>query len=408
MSTDPGSSWEGCPTRVDHLHIGVLKEPSGSTRAEVEAVQEVSGRQSCVCLAGSARHTTSRTPQRPPPNLRALDPGVGTRTLPKCDDASVQISVVVPTYGRPESLSRCLDALASQDTRADEILVVVRRNDLASRQVTGQHASDQIRPVLIDVPAGRPGLVAAMNAGADASSGQIVCLTDDDALPRADWITRLIAAFADDASIGAVGGRDWVVYDGKAVTGAEATVGTLSWYGRVVGNHHLGVGPARNVAVLKGVNLSVRGDLLRQVGFDTRLRGGSTEHHWELALCLRLLRMGRRVVYDPGSAVDHYPQPRVDESRDFSPQQVRDAAHNETLALLEHLGPAGRLAHLLLAAAVGSAASPGLARSMGSLLRDGTPKLRYIAANVTGRHLAVIAYLRTLHGRHDEARTHSC
>ena len=307
---------------------------------------------------------------------------------------AVRVSIVVPTYRRPKSLARCLEALACQEMQADEILVVVRDTDIASRQVIERFTGERLRPVLVDIAAGRPGLVAAMNAGVDASSGTIVCLTDDDAAPRVDWLARIVAAFADDPSIGAVGGRDWVYHDGKVEAGVESVVGTVSWYGRIVGNHHLGVGPSRDVAVLKGVNLGVRGDLLRQIGFDTRLRGTSTEHHWEVALCLKLLRMGYRVVYDPAIVVEHFPQPRVDEARDFRPRQVRDAAHNETLALLEHLKPIGRVAHLLVATAVGTRAEPGLAQSVRALVGSGTPRLRYVAANLSGRGLAVFAFMR--------------
>jgi hypothetical protein len=111
--------------------------------------------------------------------------------------------------------------------------------------------------------------------------------------------------------------------------------------------------------------------------------------------------MGYRIVYDPAITVEHYPQPRADETRDFNPNQVRDAAHNETLALLDHLEPAGRVAHLVFAVAVGTRTSPGLARSMRALVRTGTPQLHLVAANLSGRRLAVVAHLRA---RHDDRK----
>jgi GT2 family glycosyltransferase len=305
----------------------------------------------------------------------------------------VRTSVVVPTYRRPEALRRCLDALAHQDAAPDEIIVVARREDEASRQCAGERSGDPIRLVLIDVPAGRPGFVAALNAGIDASCGEIVCLTDDDAEPHLDWISRILATFADDSSIGAVGGRDWVYHGSRLEDGAESIVGTVSWWGRVIGGHHLGVGPLRDVAILKGVNLSVRGDLIRQIGFDKRLHGSATEHHPELGLCLTLLRMGFRIVYDPAIAVDHRPQPRAGEARKFGPRQVRDAAHNETLALLEHLSPIGRAAHLLWTTVIGTRGAPGLAQTARLLLSTGDPKLRLLLGNLTGRGLAVLTSL---------------
>jgi GT2 family glycosyltransferase len=307
----------------------------------------------------------------------------------------MRVSVIVPTYKRPASLLRCLDALTRQDMAPDEVLVVARREDEFSLQVASERRADPIRLVLLDVPPACPGVVAALNAGVDISSGDVICLTDDDAEPRSDWISRIVAAFNRDQTIGAVGGRDWIHYNRGSEDGAAATVGTITPMGRLIGNHHLGVGPPRDVDVLKGVNLSVRGHLLRRVRVDERLIGVGTEHHWELALCLAVRRMGYRIVYDPAIAVEHRPQPRVDESRDFGPRELRDAAHNETLALLEYLPPVRRIAHLLWVTVIGSRAAPGLAQVARLFFSTGDPKLSLLGGNLAGRRLAALTYLRS-------------
>jgi GT2 family glycosyltransferase len=302
----------------------------------------------------------------------------------------VRVSVIVPTYKRPESLSLCLDALVGQDTQPDEILVAVRTGDHATLDVIQRHAG-AVRAILVE----RPGVVAAMNAGADASTGEIVALTDDDSRPYPDWISRLVAVYNSDPTIGAVGGRDWVYHDDQLEDGAEPVVGVISWFGRMTGNHHLGVGPPRDVEVLKGVNLSMRGELLRQLRFDERLRGMGTEHHWELMLCLSLRRMGYRIIYDPAIAVEHRPQPRVDSSRDFGRIAVRAASHNETLAFLECLSPARRTVHLLWTTAFGTRGAPGLVQAVRLLFSTGDPKLGLFWGNLTGRGLALLTYLRS-------------
>jgi GT2 family glycosyltransferase len=279
----------------------------------------------------------------------------------------MRVSVVIPTYRRPESLARCLDALERQQTVPDETLVVVRSGDEPSAQVV--HArGGTVRLVTVE----RPGVVAAMNAGIDVSSGEVVALTDDDSAPHEDWLARLVATYEGDPRVGAVGGRDWIYKQGRLWEGSAHTVGTISWFGRITGNHHLGVGPARDVDVLKGVNLSVKGELLRSMRIDERLRGVGTEHHWELGLCLAVRRRGFRVVYDPSIAVDHYPQPRIDDSRQFSSIELRDATYNETLALLEHLPPGRRLAYLAWASAVGTSSTPGIGQAIRSLPSRGS------------------------------------
>jgi glycosyltransferase involved in cell wall biosynthesis len=257
-----------------------------------------------------------------------------------------------------------LDAIERQECPPAETIVVIREDDTAGQAVVRARGGG-VRLVLVQ----HPGVVAAMNAGLDASTGEVVALTDNDAAPRADWLARIVDVYAADARIGAVGGRDWVYRykTGRLIEGSERVVGTIDWLGRVTGNHHLGVGGARGVDVLKGVNLSVRGELLRGIGFDRRLRGVGTEHHWELGLCLTLRRRGFRIVYDPEIAVDHYPQPRVDDSRQFTPLELRDSMHNETVAVLEHLPAWRRGLHLAWAFAIGTGSSPGAAYMLRSL-----------------------------------------
>jgi hypothetical protein len=279
--------------------------------------------------------------------------------------------------------------------------VVARPEDEDSRQCAERFGDGRVRVVPVVVPAGGPGFVAALNAGVDASVGEIVCLTDDDSEPRPDWIARIVAGFDRDPSIGAVGGRDWVFHGEVLEDGEEPVVGTVTRWGRVIGRHHLGVGPPRDVAVLKGVNLSARGDLIRAIGFDRRLWGRSTEHHSELGLCLALRGLGYRVVYDPAIAVDHRPRPRAAEGREFGPVEARNAAHNETLALLEYLPPSGRAAHLLWTTMVGTRGTPGLAQAVRLLPSKGGLSLKLLAANLDGRLRAVLLYLRAGTRRHE-------
>ncbi len=306
----------------------------------------------------------------------------------------MRVSVIVPTYRRPQSLARCLDALDRQTRAAEETIVVVRSDDAASEEVVRSRT-----PAVRLVPVQRSGVVAAMNAGLDASGGDVVALTDDDAAPHADWLERIVDAYAGDARIAAVGGRDWVTSykTGRLIDESKPVVGRIDWLGRVTGNHHAGIGEARDVDVLKGVNLSVRGELLRQIRFDKRLRGVGTEHHWEVALCLTLRRLGYRVVYDPAIAVDHYPQPRVDDSRMFNSSELRDARHNETLAVLEHLSALRGGFHLIWACAIGTSTAPGMVPLTRSLTSRGNVGWQRFAGAQAGLADGLRTYRRSRH-----------
>ena len=272
----------------------------------------------------------------------------------------LRIAVIVPTYRRPQELKRCLEALASQLRRPDQLIVVTRQGDEATQLVLQYADPDGSWLTVAKVQAG--GVVAALNAGLAMVHADVVAFTDDDAAPRRDWLLQIGARFTLDARVGAVGGRDWVHHHGRLVDGAQRVVGRLTWYGRCIGHHHLGVGPPREVDALKGVNMSFRARALEGVSFDTRLRGSGAQVWNELGVSLAVKRCGWRLVYDPQISVDHYPAARHDEDqRDrFCYEAVQNAAFNETLLLSEHFGRWRRLVYIIWAFGIGHRAAPGL------------------------------------------------
>jgi len=215
--------------------------------------------------------------------------------------------------------------------------------------------------VLVD----RPGVLAAMAAGLAAIHTPLVAFTDDDAVPRPDWVERLLEPF-DDPSIGAVGGRDAIGGDDSEHPPSAESVGVVSKWGRLVGNHHIGLGPARDVDVLKGVNCMYRRGA---VAIPEDLRGSGAQVHFEVAIGLRAKAHGWRLVYDPSIVVDHYPGPRFDSDVRSQPARssVYDAAYNLTLAV-GSFGTGRALRRTAYALLVGDIALPGFARAVAALV----------------------------------------
>jgi cellulose synthase/poly-beta-1,6-N-acetylglucosamine synthase-like glycosyltransferase len=163
------------------------------------------------------------------------------------------IDVVVPSYARPILLERCLVALAAQTVAPRSVVVVARPDDAATWAAT-RAAAGVARAVSVEAP----GVVAALRAGVAATTGDAVAFTDDDAEPEPEWLARIAHHLAR-PGVGGVGGRDHIA--GQTLP-ARSVVGRRFAFGRTVGDHHLGVGPARPVDILKGVNMAFRVDAL--------------------------------------------------------------------------------------------------------------------------------------------------
>lgn len=280
----------------------------------------------------------------------------------------MKITVLVPSFRRPVDLERCLKAVATQVRAAHQVLVVARVGDEQTAAVATKWKRG-LPLEIVDVTT--PGVVQALNAGLASCSGDIVAITDDDAAPRGDWLFRIEAHFSGNPKLGGVGGRDWIFQDGKLEAGSSREVGKVRWYGRVVGNHHLGVGPARQVDSLKGVNCAFRMAALRPIGFDTRLHGDGAQVHWELCLCFAIKCAGWQLVYDPAIAVDHFPAPRYDkdERGSFNATAAADQRYNFRLAIGSGLPVWRCIMVLAWLHVIGTKSDPGFLRLAAMLFR---------------------------------------
>lgn len=306
----------------------------------------------------------------------------------------LKISVLVPTFHRPDDLRRCLTALSRQRRPADQVVVVVREDDLPTRQVVAALGALQLPLTVIMVR--QPGVIHAMACGLTAVPGDIVAITDDDAAPHVDWLERIERVFLAAPKVGGVGGRD--VIGGRALdpTQLRSAVGRVQWFGRVIGNHHLGCGPPRPVHVLKGVNCAYRVDAIRQVGFDLRLRGIGAQNHFELDIGLGLVQRGWTLIYDPGILVDHFPAPRhdYDQRNQFNPLALTNEVHNETMVLLRHLPPLRRAVYVAWFLACGTRAYPGLLCWLVGLSGGASNSTRRLVATLRGRWLAALSSVK--------------
>jgi glycosyltransferase involved in cell wall biosynthesis len=116
----------------------------------------------------------------------AADPGAA---------AGPVISVVVPTYRRPERLPGLVAALEAQDLgRPFEVIVVDDGSpDGTWAELQRLAAASSVALIPVRLPANR-GAAAARNAGWRRGRAPLVAFTDDDCRPAAGWLAAMVAA----------------------------------------------------------------------------------------------------------------------------------------------------------------------------------------------------------------------
>ena len=101
------------------------------------------------------------------------------------------VSVVIPTFGRPESLTRCLEALAAQTLAHGAFEVIVCDDGSPSPAApTVEPFAD--RMTVRVVRRRRAGPAAARNEGARYARAPLIAFTDDDCVPTPLWLELLV------------------------------------------------------------------------------------------------------------------------------------------------------------------------------------------------------------------------
>lgn len=142
------------------------------------------------------REATGEWADGPPP-VQAVSPGGACPAAARGDapdrTAWPAVSVVVPTFHRPELLARCLGALACQTLAlADfEVLVVDDGCSDATREWVERESTQHPRGFLRYLrPAVGKGPAVARNRGWRAARAELVAFTDDDTVPDRDWLAQ--------------------------------------------------------------------------------------------------------------------------------------------------------------------------------------------------------------------------
>jgi GT2 family glycosyltransferase len=220
----------------------------------------------------------------------------------------MQVSVLLATYRRPESLAQTLTAMARMATAdlAWELIVVDSAREEATRRVCQSFSS---RLPLRYFLSSRPGQNAARNRGLKEVTGDLVVLSDDDVLPDRAWLREMYQGAQRWSEHVLFGGRILPQWPGPAPA-YEIEPGFGRWaYG--ICNPDLPEGPAPSFLPIS-MNMAIRHRVFKSgVTFDESIgpRGKNYAMGSETEFNLRLRRLGYAAVFLPGSVVHNVIRP---------------------------------------------------------------------------------------------------
>jgi GT2 family glycosyltransferase len=215
-------------------------------------------------------------------------------------------TVIIPTYNRLSLVRACLTALV-EHTEPELDLQIVVIDDASSDGSTAE-----LREVVRAIPRAilienetNLGFVGAVNRAAEAATGDVLVLLNNDTVPLPGWLTPLLRTLRDHEDVGVVGGR--LVYpDGRLQEAGGIVFSDAS--GANFGSGRLDPDApeftyVRDVDYVSGALLATRRALFEELGGLDRIWGFG--YYDDSDYSFKLRERGLRTVFQPDSVVVH-------------------------------------------------------------------------------------------------------
>jgi GT2 family glycosyltransferase len=265
--------------------------------------------------------------------------------MPTASGPGLQVSIIIATHRREESLGRLLHALAPQ-------IVPARHEILIADNGTAQPARLPADvPVAHHIHDPAPGKCRVQNRAIRMARGEILAFIDDDLTVASGYVAAVEGFFRMNPEYAAMKGKVLAAADPKVVAGDDWPYMDLP-----IVDHGAQVREVRGVL---GANMAFRAAALSKVGpFDERLGPGACGHEEDTEISMRLSAAGLKIGYCPDAMVYHEVDPaRADRARFLRVARERGRCrmlheHHSRAALLIDVAYAA--ARLAIARAMGA------------------------------------------------------
>ena len=213
----------------------------------------------------------------------------------------MDISLIIPSLNREKLLYQTLKEFVNSEVSVKLEIIVVDQSDVVNLQLVelAREYKNRIRYYNIK----EKGLPHARNYGITKAFGNIIIFCDDDVVPSKDFLTNHAKNYLE-KDIGGVGGRV-VTENNKRLRkpGYFEKTGVFRKLSCTFTDYFSGT-ERQYIEHAQGCNMSFRKELLVQLGgFDERF--GGSAHMEETDLCIRLRKLGYKIVFDPIAELFH-------------------------------------------------------------------------------------------------------
>lgn len=217
----------------------------------------------------------------------------------------MDISIIICTYNRCESLKDTLNSLLAQELDGEfsyEVIVVDNNSKDKTKEIVEGYIS-KFNGKLKYLFEPKQGKSYALNKGINEAGGEIIAFTDDDCVVDRAWVKEIAKTFKKN-NAGVAGG----IINPIWLSEKPRWLGDRL-YGRLAiqnyGDTPFIVSSKSNLPF--GANFSFKKDLFYRYGlFDEKMKLAM-----DTEICLRLLKNGVKIFYNPQIAVSH----KIDPSR---------------------------------------------------------------------------------------------
>ncbi len=214
----------------------------------------------------------------------------------------LDLSVIVPTFNRLESLRRLLhslDARECPDSIRFEVVIVDNGSEDGTQDMLRGHGARLQRFSLEVLEERDRGKAKALNRGLARARGRIVLIVDDDVVVHPECLLKHLECYRT-TDFDALQGR---ILPGVDAEGKPADPKRLRQYNIPVVDYGDEV---REIRGLTGTNMSLKREVLERVGFfDARLGPGAAGFSEDTEYSMRIRKAGFKIGYTPHAVVYH-------------------------------------------------------------------------------------------------------